>query len=293
MRIISVALASSLIIGCSDSKTEASRPITIEFAARNKQEAISCEKALAGLGLSVVTARLKDFRFYISDPALIGANGERFPISLDLGPWQSERIALVDFLDRQDGCDGDPKETHTRITGTLPSEASGRRLEFTVGVPEDWNHIDSVGAPAPLDVASLYWSWQGGFKFMRIDLAPEGGITRPDEPDFLATTFNFHLGSTDCVGQPESGESVQCERANRPLIVLDGYTENVSRVVLRYDKLIADLDLAVDQADTPGCMAATSDPECQSIFEHLGLDFVSGKVASNGDQTVFSLEQSP
>ncbi|MFN7640708.1 MAG: hypothetical protein ACK5PR_03075, partial [bacterium] len=75
MRIISVALASSLIIGCSDSKTEASRPITIEFAARNKQEAISCEKALAGLGLSVVTARLKDFRFYISDPALIGANG--------------------------------------------------------------------------------------------------------------------------------------------------------------------------------------------------------------------------
>ncbi len=293
MRIISVVLVSWMIVGCSESKTEASRPISIEFAARNKQEPISCEKGLNTLGLSRVTARLKDFRFYISDPALIGANGERYPISLDPGPRQSDRIALVDFLDRQDGCDGDQKETHTRITGTLPSDASGSRLEFTVGVPEDWNHIDSVGAPAPLDVASLYWSWQGGFKFMRIDLAPEGGISRPDEPDFVATTFNFHLGSTDCKGQPESGESVQCERANRPLIVLEGYTENVSRVVLRYDQLIADLDLSVDQADTPGCMSATSDPECQSLFERLGLDFTSGDVANSGQQTVFSLEQTP
>jgi hypothetical protein len=62
-------------------------------------------------------------------------------------------------------------------------------LSFVVGVPSlvrdkdgkdvVLNHSNFATAPAPLDLQSMSWNWQAGRKFIKIEVDPEGGVTRP------------------------------------------------------------------------------------------------------------------
>ncbi|PJN92728.1 metallo-mystery pair system four-Cys motif protein, partial [Amaricoccus sp. HAR-UPW-R2A-40] len=47
-------------------------------------------------------------------------------------------------------------------------------LAFEIGVPFDLNHGDPTLAPAPLDLTAMFWTWRGGYKFLKFEVAPEG-----------------------------------------------------------------------------------------------------------------------
>ncbi len=284
-------LALLSMISCkNDSKTTTNQSVTIPFLAKSGSQDISCQVTLKNLGRDAVDATLKDFRFYIHDLKLLAADGQEFLVNLDNNSWQSENLALLDFQDREDNCGGDAKLTHTSVTGSVAGGASFTGLSFKLGVPVAFNHIDQASAKAPLDVASLFWSWQTGYKFLRADFAPVGGITRPSDPDYSGTTFNIHLGSTGCLGDPELGESVSCERLNVPSITLSNFNLGTSSVAIDLAALVKGIPLSLDEAETPGCMSGAKDPECQAIFENLGLDLASGSNSSSTVQSVFSLK---
>ncbi len=280
------------LIGCggNNSRTITAQSIAISFKARAGNTDIRCDVSLPDLGTTKSSATLKDFRFYISDIELITADGRSESVSLEVNEWQASNLALLDFQDRADNCEGESKPTHTQITGTISNSASIQGIRFQVGVPAASNHIDMAKAQAPLTVASLYWSWQGGYKFMRLDVAPSGGITRPSDPDFAATVYNFHLGSTNCSGDPELGESVVCARSNRPVVELNDFDPERDTLVFDYANLVSGLALNSDSKDTPGCMSDKSDTECREFFQQLGLDLTSGSPASGSAQSVFSVE---
>jgi uncharacterized repeat protein (TIGR04052 family) len=290
-KIFKIFLMSGLMAcGGNSSKTITAQSISIPFAARAGGLDIACDTQLQGLGTSGSQVFMKDFRFYVSGVSLIGSDGKSYPLSLDESEWQSGELALLDFQDRADNCEGETKSVHTRLTGTISNEASVRGIRFRVGIPAASNHIDLASARGPLNVASMYWSWQGGYKFMRLDVAPEGGITRPSNPDFSATVYNFHLGSTNCSGNPEGGEAVNCKRSNRPEIELGDFDPATDTIVLDYKALVDDLSLISDVKDTPGCMSETSDTECSVFFNKLGMDLASGQPTDSLQQTVFSVE---
>jgi len=276
--------------GGNSSKTITAQSISIPFAARAGGLDIACDTPLQGLGTSGSQVFMKDFRFYVSGINLIGSDGKSYPLSLDESEWQSGELGLLDFQDKADNCDGETKTVHTRLTGTISNEATVSGIRFTVGIPASSNHIDLANARGPLNVASMFWSWQGGYKFMRLDMAPEGGITRPSNPDFSATVYNFHLGSTNCSGNPEAGETVNCERPNRPEIELKDFDPSSNTIVLDYAALVDELSLVSDVKDTPGCMSDMSDTECSIFFKKLGLDLTTGEPTGNSQQRVFSVE---
>lgn len=271
-----------------------STAMTIPFAGvfNSSNDAISCDADLSGLGTAGTDASLLDFRFYIHDIALTTSQGRDLSLALEENDFQNSGVALLDFQDRADSCGGDSiKPTNTAVKGSVPLRDAERvtGLSFTVGVPEDLNHQNTATAASPLNVASMFWNWQGGYKFMRLDIAPQGGVRRTSDPAFNSTAWNFHLGSTSCQGDPEVGETVVCDRPNRITIDFPRFDPDTQTVALDYSALIGSANVAMDEGVAPGCMSGATDPECPVIAGALALDLDSGEMDPAATQTAFRL----
>ena len=120
---------------------------------------------------------------------------------------------------------------------------------------------------------------------MRLDVAPVGGVNAG-----ASTAWNFHLGSTDCTGDPQLGEAVTCGRPNRPEITLDNFDPVLNTVLIDYSDLIANSDISVGAGGAPGCMSGATDPECAAVFAQLGMDVSTGEADNALTQTVFSVQ---
>ncbi|SMF26914.1 MbnP family copper-binding protein [Pseudobacteriovorax antillogorgiicola] len=286
--LLSIAASSC---GESDSETSADNQtaVSVEFAAVAGTESISCETSLTGLGSNQDSATLADFRFYIHDIVFTKDDGSSISLTLDENDWQTDNLALLDFQDKSDSCSGDEKDTHKEVTGTVSDTTGISGISFTLGVPEDLNHQDQSSASTPLNIVSLFWSWNSGYKFLRADVTPSNGITRPSDSTFSGTTFNIHIGSTACTGDATAGEDVTCTNSNRAQIALSDFELGTSLVTFDYATLVQSHNITSDVGGAPGCMSGSTDPECQGVFSGLGLDLSSG-TQSTTTQTAFSLQ---
>ena len=237
--------------GDDDSSTTTPTNVTIDFAAVAGTQSIACDTVLTGLGLNEESATISDFRFYIHDIALTRDDGSSESISLEDNAWQSDGVALLDFQNKADSCSGDDKETRTTVTGTVSNGTSITGISFTLGIPETLNHQDQSSASTPLNIISLFWSWNSGYKFLRADVTLTDGITRPSDDTFSGSSFNIHLGSTGCTGDATQGDVVTCTNANRKQVSLDNFVIDESTVTLDYAALIANNTLSVDEGERP------------------------------------------
>lgn len=269
------------------SPTSATIAVSIPFEAVSGSTPIACGTTLTGLGSAATSASVQDFRYYIHDVRLVKADGTSTPLTLDQNSHQFENVALIDHTGG--ACDASPGASlGSTVTGTIPNNGSSySALRFTLGVPETLNHQNQVAMPSPLNLAKLWWSWAGGYKHATLEVKPVGGITRPADPAFTATTFNIHLGSTSCRNSTATGTG-SCAKNNRPVIVLNSFTPNTGKVRLDYATLVSDSKLTEDNGGPAGCMSGGTDPECPKIFEKLGLDLSTGSLGSVS-QTSFSL----
>jgi uncharacterized repeat protein (TIGR04052 family) len=262
----------------SETGGEGEQTFSIPFRARIGAEDFSCGTPLSGLGLHANTVKVNDLRFYIHGVELLEAGGAAVPLVLEQdGIWQLDDLALMDFEDGTGDCETGSPAVHTTLTGSAPA-GDYLGLRFQLGVPDALNHIDIATAAPPLNDPNLYWSWTGGYKFLKIDL-----IT-PAE-----TTYFFHLGATDCEMLDDG--SYDCSADNVGSITLDGVDPGNSSVVLDLAKLYAESDLsgATMEGDMmPGCMSSEGDPECPALFEALGLPWA--EVTEPEEQVVFSVE---
>lgn len=294
---ISAALTCALIAGCSSSSSDApiqkleSQDVSINFAAEANDVAIECGTQLSA-GEPAANFSIKDFRFYVHNVALLDGEGNRYPLSLEQNQWQQDKVALLDFTNKADSCAGDAKDTRKVVAGSVaaPAGTTLNRLEFTLGLPNNLNHKDRATASAPLNIQGLHWNWQNGYKFARLDVLPDGGISRPSDSNFNGTSWNFHLGSTNCSGSAQTGEQVTCARPNRPVISLANFDHGTNSVTLDYAELVKSSNLSQDIGGAPGCMSGSTDPECAAIFSALGMNVTTGEMDSSNTQTVFSVQ---
>ena len=155
--------------------------IAIDFEAWVGDREFACGESYEEVGVSESTITPTDFRFYVSEVALIDAEGNTIPLELEQdGKWQYENIALLDFEDGSSACDNGTVEMNTTVVGTVP-EGDYQSLQFTMGVPQNLNHEDAAIAPSPLNLTSMWWNWQGGYKFLRLDLETEEAIANVSE----------------------------------------------------------------------------------------------------------------
>lgn len=267
--------------GSDDKIVSGPQPIEIQFAARVGAEPFACGQHYHDLGTNGSHGHPMDGRFYVSDIHFVNPDdSERFVTLEQDGEWQLDDVALLDFEDGSAECaaEGTPA-TNTSIRGTV-EPGTAAKIHFTVGVPFALNHGDATTAEAPLDQTPMFWSWNFGYKFIKIEFSTDG------QPD----GFFLHLGSTGCEGDG-AGNVSSCSEPNRvdaEIPLTNGFDPERNVVVLDVAKLLSDSDVDVNTPETaPGCMSFPGDPECPAIFAHLGLPF--GEQAG-GTQDVFSVE---
>ncbi|MCB9742747.1 MAG: metallo-mystery pair system four-Cys motif protein [Alphaproteobacteria bacterium] len=239
--------------------SEEDREVTVTFAATLGGQPVACGVTAEGVGVSGSAVSLQDLRFYVHDLRLVDADGVEAPVTLDDDDvWQDGVVALIDFEDATAGC--------ANGTGPVNVEAKGRvaegeyvGLRFTLGVPFELNHADPATAESPLNLTTMHWNWQGGYKFLRLDLSTEG----------FPEGWFVHLGSTGCEADGD-GTVTGCSAPNRPEMDLSMDVD--SQVVkLDLDALLDGVDLDQDGGGAQGCMSMGADPECPPLFEALGL----------------------
>ncbi|MGV2831110.1 MbnP family copper-binding protein [Myxosarcina sp. GI1(2024)] len=264
--------------------------IIITFDGRVGDEQFSCGETYSGLGSSEAAVTATDFRFYVSDVAVIDVEGNPVPVELEQdGKWQYQNVALLDFEDKTGACANGTVETRNIVVGTVP-QVDYRGLQFTLGVPSQLNHEDAAIAPSPLNLTSMWWNWQGGYKFLRVDWENRAtamnnkqmnhgemnhGEMQHGETERNVSsnnTFLIHIGSTGC--QETGSQSYECSNPNRSDVVLENFDPENNVVVADLANLVSQADLTSNQPDTPaGCMSSPEDMDCMPIFNNLGLSF--------------------
>ena len=258
--------------------------VTLQFAAAVGDQAVACGESYAGLGSEGTTVEVQDFRFYVHAIELVDVDGVGTPLTLAQdGVWQLDDLALLDFEDGTGACqDAGTAELNDVVVGTAPAgDYTG--LRFVLGVPFEHNHHAVDTAPSPLNVPSMFWNWQGGYKFARIDLLNG----HPDSPAWF-----WHQGSTGCEsGGPTEPPTEECMRPNLLPVEFEAFDASADVIVLDLATLVAGVDVSQNtEATAPGCMSGVTDPECVALFPNLGLDLDTGACASDcADQQVFRL----
>lgn len=261
--------------GGSDSPAEDTTPraITLDFAAYAGSTSVKCGTVVSGLGSGNTEAQIKDFRFYVSNVKLVKADGSKVALTLGANDdWNlttgDNRLTLIDLEDGTGACSNGTAATNAQIKGTVPA-GSYVGVEMTMGVPFALNHSDYATATKPLDVQAMAWSWQAGRKHAKIEVTDPAGATG----SWTAKTFNFHLGSTGCTGNPASGETVSCKAANRMDFGFASFNPATQKIAVDLKALLAGNDITRNQAGATGCMSGGTDPECQKVFEALAIDW--------------------
>jgi uncharacterized repeat protein (TIGR04052 family) len=251
-------------------------PITLQFRATVGEETFACGNIYHNVGTTNADIVPSDFRFYVNNIRLVSSDGHTVPLRLDQdGVWQLDDIALLDFENKEPPCGGGTTPMNTTVRGMAPA-GKYVGVRFTLGVPFSRNHANQAIAPSPLDLTGMFWSWQDGYKFLRIDTAFDN--------------LRVHLGSTGCVYGPSPPVVASCARPNRPEVDLDGFDPSTNVIVADLGALLADSDINANQANTaPGCQSDPVDADCDPIFRNLGLHFSDG-TPSPATQKFFRVE---
>ena len=253
--------------------------VTIRFAARVGAQPFSCAQTYPMMGMNNSTWTPKDFRFYVHDVRLVTGAGE-VPVSIDtVGAFQGQGVALLDFENRSGACAEGTTETNSeirgRVAGALPANITG--IKFKLGVPFAANHQEPSSAAAPLNLSAMWWTWNAGYKFLKIDGNTMG----------LPMGFNIHLGSTGCTGNG-MGAVTPCTTPNVSEVTLTGFAPTTHTIVADLAALVSGANLEQNTAmSAPGCMSGATDPDCAPLFNALGLAFGA---APAGAQRFFTAE---
>ncbi|MFL5355293.1 MbnP family copper-binding protein [Archangium sp.] len=239
------------------------KKLTVRFSPQVGEQPLRCDGSYPGIGKTGTTLALLDFKLYVRDVTLVRANGERHPLKLDQdGTWQRDSIALLDFEDNTGTCDTGSPDTRLEVVGRAPDFDDYTGLEFKMGLPEEMNHLDGATAPPPLNSPGMWWSWKGGYKFLRLDVRTTKNAA-----------YFFHLGASGCTGSTAEGYS--CAASNQATVAVSGFDPTRNQVVLDVAALYADSDLdhVIDHTTdfTSGCMSSLEDPECPALFSQVGL----------------------
>jgi uncharacterized repeat protein (TIGR04052 family) len=268
--------------------------VSLKFALMAGKEAVSCGKQVAGLGSKRSTAQLLDARFYLTNLRLISSDGKEVPLALTAdNKWQSKGVALLDFEDATGLCkDGGTKETNNAVLGKAPA-GKYTGVAFDLGLPFAMNHADVATAKTPLNVQALWWNWQFGYKFARIDLK-----TNSPAPN---DTFLIHLGSTGCgevmaMDSHSAGKTTMtmtetmkameamadvppaqpCKNTNLVQVRLNNFDPSKDVIVADLAALLNKVNVAQPKPEPAGCMSGTDDPDCTGLFSNFGLSLKTG-----------------
>jgi len=196
-----------------------------------------------------------DLRFYLHKLELLGSDGQVFSIHLDSSST-NRGIALVDLS----------RDSTAVINGWVSGDARSENIHslgFTLGVPFASNHANPLHAEKPLNESSMYWVWQQGYKFFKLDIRALSG-----------QDFSFHMGSAGCESASAlRPPSLNCSYPNRARIVLG--VPDLQNLVVGVDPWLVLTTMQEQQVQL--CSAASNfSDKCSYVLELFGIDPLTG-----------------
>ena len=163
-------------------------PLRLQFAAVVGDEPLRCGRTYPDIGTTRSSIAMADFRFYVSNVRFVAMDGTEKPASLvQDGLWQLDDVALLDFEDGTGDCANGTEPTRDVVEVHAPA-GDYHGVRFDLGIPFEKNHREPTLQPSPLNLTRLFWNWNAGYKFMRLDIKSTG------QP----RGWLVHLGSTAC-----------------------------------------------------------------------------------------------
>jgi uncharacterized repeat protein (TIGR04052 family) len=260
----------------------ADQPVRVRFAAVVGDAPLACGQKYQDIGTSKSAISIVDFRFYVSRLRLVKADGTEQPVTLTQdGLWQIDDVALLDFENGTAACANGTEQTRDIVEGQVPA-GQYVGVRFDLGLPFEKNHREPTLQPSPLNLSRMFWSWNGGYKFVRLDIRSTG------QPK----GWMLHLGSTGCTpNETPTTVPVSCARPNVPTVTLPSFDPSSDVVEIDVRKLLASSDVDSNTPDTPaGCMSGLSDPECSPLLKQFGLLAAEG--SQPAAQSVFGVRRS-
>jgi uncharacterized repeat protein (TIGR04052 family) len=289
MSVLRFLLATTgLLIGLSAATAQESQRVEINFAAAMGGKPFVCGESYSGIGSTGSTVTPTDFRLFVSEVALLKADGSATFVTLDQdGRWQHQNVALLDFENGQGPCVNGTAPTNTTLRGSVP-KGDYTGLIFSVGVPFALNHGDPTLAASPLNLTAMFWNWQGGYKFIKIDMATSGlpmnapqpaAAHSPPQPGQAAPAarpsgWSLHLGSTVCAAPSRTTPAASCANPNRLTVRMDRFDSRTNVVVFDPAPVLATANVDTNAPETsPGCMSFPNDPDCLGVMSRLGFAY--------------------
>jgi uncharacterized repeat protein (TIGR04052 family) len=293
-------LLGGALLGCGgDGTAPRGKRVALDFAAMVGDAPFACTQSYT-LGTPASTVQPRDLRLYVYDVALVRADGSRVPVALDTdGRSQAQNVALLDFEDASGSCEGGTAETNSKVVGSVADHPDYTGVHFRIGVPSELNHLDAARQPAPLDVESMFWSWQDG----HILLASEWK-TPLNAGWQLRVAESLYESEGGCKGSHQRGYS--CPNSFQPIVELPAFDVARDKVKLDLAVLFRGIDFtrstwtpleqlpAANAADNaaldyqPGCHTDEWDAECNVLFAVLGIDFLARGQPDASKQTFVS-----
>ena len=273
LKLLVATTAFAFTLAACSSDEPGDQAVAITFRPQVGNAAFSCTTTYTDIGTTASDVQFTDFKLYVSDVRLVTASGAEEPVALEQdGEWQLDNVALLDFDNGTGNCAGST-ETNYQVTGTVPA-GSYTGIKFTMGIPFALNHGDVATAAAPLNSTDMFWIWNYGYKFLRVDLTTTG------QPG----GFFVHVGSTGCNGATDTSPPTSCDFPNRATVTLTGFNAANQVIVVDPKAILAGSNVNEENGDEPGCMSSQTDPECPPIFSRIGLPFNG---AAAGAQQLF------
>lgn len=190
--------------------------------------------------------QLEQLQFFLSN---FSVNGD--PLNLKKTKNQSSTIALLSKLCHSESPDN--------LTLLLSNKISKGKLRFDLGVPFTENHKNPLTQDSPLNQSDMFWNWQLGHKFLRLDLRNNNPVNRH-------TGWHFHLGSTGCKSASVMrSPSQRCTQPNRFTYEVD-LTSNTLILDL---KPLLDTVLSKQEFHSQSCMSESQNIVCLMLLKTL------------------------
>lgn len=129
-------------------------------------------------------------------------------------------------------------------------------LEFELAVPFEVNHKNPLTAKFPLNQSDMFWAWQLGHKFLRLDLANK---------TVKGESWSFHLGSTGCdSASVMRAPKVPCKNPNRVSFAIKNF-EPSKPIYISFNNLTSELALNSENS----CMGELNQSACRVLYQNL------------------------
>ncbi|MCL1079235.1 metallo-mystery pair system four-Cys motif protein [Parashewanella spongiae] len=201
---------------------------------------------------------LNQIQFYLSE---FKNNGQSLPLISKNNHHQQSSIALIGSP-----CNGEKNTQNANWNLYFNNEIEEGTFSFTLGVPFKINHLNPLKQSAPLNQSDMFWTWQQGHKFLRIDL----GKGTKDPKTYYQTGWQFHLGSTGCKAESIlRSPKTPCRYPNQIHFSFD--YQNQSSLVFNLKPLLAPI-LTNPEMSRTSCMSNMTSNTCRQLVSSLQLD---------------------